>query len=100
MALAKGPAKITARAQHAILKDVKRDSKVKSKAPAELFTSGKVFIHVSTIGKTLNKNETHHRMKPLIYKAVVCYTLFVVWTNNTKVETFFGCMCDCMDQQN
>lgn len=55
-----------------------------------MFTSGKVFIHVSTIGKTLNKNETHHRMKPLIYKAVVCYTLFVVWTNNTKVETFLA----------
>ena len=98
---------MTARAQHIMLNEVKKNPRVSAKDLQKSLEHANISVHESTIHKTLNKKNGVHgrtpRKKPLLSKKNIaarlkfakehldvprCYCENILWIDETKVELF------------
>uniref|UniRef100_A0A8C5P6E3 Transposase n=1 Tax=Leptobrachium leishanense TaxID=445787 RepID=A0A8C5P6E3_9ANUR len=100
------PVKMTAKAQHRMLNEVKKNPRVSAKDLQKSLAHANIFVDTSTIRKTLNKNGVHGRTprrKPLLSKKNIAarlkfakehldvpqhYWQNILWTDETKIELF------------
>uniref|UniRef100_A0AAQ6IF44 Transposase Tc1-like domain-containing protein n=1 Tax=Anabas testudineus TaxID=64144 RepID=A0AAQ6IF44_ANATE len=100
------PVKMTARAQHRMLNEVKKNLRVSAKELQKSLAHANIFVDTSTIRKTSNMNGVHGRTprrKPLLSKENIAarlkfakehldvpqhYWQNIMWTDETKIKLF------------